>query len=124
MIIGLGMDLVELSRIESSISKYENRFLERILSTEELNTLPEKQKLTYTAGRFAAKEACVKALGTGFSDGVSFQDITITNNNAGAPQLSLTGKAAEIASALGVKNIHITITHTEKTAAAVVIFEK
>ena len=124
MIIGLGMDLVELSRIESSISKYGTRFLERVLSENEMENLPEKQKLTFTGGRFAAKEACVKALGTGFTNGISFQDITVINNQAGAPVLTLEGKAREVADALGILHIHITITHTDKTAAAVVILEK
>lgn len=118
------MDLVELSRIESSINKFGENFLTRILTKEELEYLTPQRQLTFVAGRFAAKEACVKALGTGFAEGVGFQDISVTNNGAGAPVIKVSGRAKEVADALGAVSLHITITHTEKTAAAVVILEK
>jgi holo-[acyl-carrier protein] synthase len=124
-----------MDRIKRSISRHHNRFLERILSEQERQKapgypLPEENPeipsalLTFAAGRFAAKEACVKALGTGFRHGISFQDITVLNDELGAPLLTLQGEAQNRATSLNAKGIHLTITHTEKTAAAVVILEK
>ena len=124
-VVGIGMDLVEIRRIERSFQRFGESFAARVLSPAELACLPKSavRRTEFLAGRFAAKEASVKALGTGFADGVSFADIEILPNQAGAPQMHLTGRAADLARSLGVARLHVTLTHTDSVAAAVVVME-
>ncbi|WP_319781242.1 holo-[acyl-carrier-protein] synthase [Maridesulfovibrio sp.] len=124
MIIGLGIDITELDRIKRSLDKYGERFAEKILTPAELELLPEKNPVPYVAARFAAKEAAVKALGTGFAEGITFHTIEITRMESGAPHLNFLGKARERSKLMGVAGIHISITHGRDTAAAVVVLEK
>ena len=123
MIAGAGLDIVEIPRIERVYRRYGARFFEKILTKVELGIMPVNP-VTFLAGRFAAKEAAVKALGTGFSGGISFSDIEIINNRFGAPVLSFTGTAKKVFSSLGGKAIFISITHERSLACAMVILEK
>lgn len=125
MILGTGIDLTSLPRIKTLLEKHEERFLARILTAEERNALPQEpaSRLAYTAGRWAAKEAAVKALGTGFSAGIGFHDVEIVPLANGRPELRLHGKARKAADALGVRRTHISLSHERDMACAMVILE-
>lgn len=123
MIIGLGIDITELDRIKRSLEQFGGRFTEKILTPKEHELMPPKNPVPYLAARFAAKEAAVKALGTGFADGITFKCVEITRNESGAPQLNFHGKALERSREMGVKGVHISITHGRDNAAAVVVLE-
>lgn len=123
MIIGIGTDLIEVSRIKRSISK--PAFLEKIYTQRELELCDGKQSRAQSlAARFAAKEACLKALGIGWSEGLSFRDIEILNDSKGAPELHLSGKSQTRAEELGAKRYHVTLSHLKEIASATVILEK
>jgi len=116
MIVGIGIDLVEMQRIKEMIEK-QPKFLDRILTENEMtvfHSLSKKRQVEFLAGRFAAKEACSKAFGTGIGKEISFQDIEILNDEKGKPILKV--DLPYIA--------HISITHTEHYAAAQVVFEE
>lgn len=124
MIVGLGVDIVELSRIRSVFERYGARFLERILTQGERDYVGRKaDPVASIAGRFAAKEAGAKALGTGIARGVSWRDIEVVRAPSGEPGLALHGRAAELAALRGVGAMHVTITHGKDAAVAVVVFE-
>lgn len=123
MIRGIGLDLVELDRIRDSLDRFGERFLARILTPAERAALPEGNAVPHVAGRFAAKEAAVKALGTGFSGGIGFHSVEISSLPSGQPQLRLVGKALEQAQSLGASAAHVSLTHGRDTAAAVVVLE-
>lgn len=122
-IIGLGMDLIEITRIKKTFSTFGNAFLYRIFTKSEYNTFLLKPSIASLAARFAAKEAASKALGTGFSEGITFKHIEISSLSNGKPQLYFQGNAKKRAIALGVNNIMITLTHSYNIAGAVVILE-
>lgn len=122
MIVGLGIDTTEIDRIKTSFERHKDRFTSRILHANELAALP-KHPVPFLAARFAAKEAAVKALGTGFTQGIQFQDIEVQSDISGKPILKLHNKAAEIASSLSATKYHISLTHGRDTASAVVILE-
>lgn len=122
MIVGLGLDVAELDRIEKAYASHGERFLDRILTPGEREGLP-RLAVPYLAARFAAKEAAVKALGTGFRQGISYKDIDVTADSLGKPLLRLTGQAWERAKELGVTRAHVSLTHGRDVAAAVVILE-
>lgn len=125
-IVGLGMDLAELDRIARLLERNQERFTRMILTTTEQEALPSnpQARTAYVAARFAAKEAAVKALGTGFTRGVTPKCVEVRNDEFGKPHLHLTGPALELATALGVRRIHLTLTHSRHDAAAVVILEQ
>jgi holo-[acyl-carrier protein] synthase len=120
----MGVDLAEVKRIQAAIEKYGETFLRRIY-TEEERAYCERFKNKYEryAGRFAAKEATMKALGTGWSRGVRWVDLEVVREKGGKPSVTLHGEAGKIAEARGVKNIALSITHTAAQALAQVIFE-
>lgn len=124
MIVGLGLDIAEIDRIEAAIKRHGAAFLERLYTAAEV-AYCEKHRNKYEryAARFAAKEAAMKALGTGWSNGVRWRDIEVVRAANGKPSLKLEGKAGEVAAKLGVKNIALTITHSGNLALAEVIFE-
>ncbi len=122
MIVGLGMDVAELDRIRAAHARHGERFLARIYTREERAALPPRPT-PYLAARFAAKEAAAKALGTGFSGGVSFTEIEVGSDDLGKPLLRFTGKALERAMELGVTRVHVSLTHGRDVAAAVVVLE-
>jgi len=124
MIVGLGVDITEVERVRGAIERQGERLLKRVY-TEKERSYCEKFKNKYEryAGRFAAKEATMKALGTGWSRGVRWVDIEVVREMSGKPTLELRGEAKKIAGKLGVKHIAVTITHTASQALAQVIFE-
>jgi len=124
MIVGLGIDIAEIDRIEAAITRHGAPFLDRLFTPEEV-AYCEKFKNRYEryAGRFAVKEATMKALGTGWSRGVRWRDIEVMREPSGKPGLRLVGVAREIADRMGVKQISVTITHSGNLALAQVIFE-
>ena len=124
MIVGMGIDIAEIDRIEASIGRHGRHFLERIFTPGEIAYCERhRNKAERYAGRFAAKEAAMKALGTGWGKGVRWVDIEVVRAGSGKPSLQLAGKAREIAAGRGVKNISLSITHSGNTALAQVIFE-
>jgi holo-[acyl-carrier protein] synthase len=124
VIVGLGTDIAEIDRIEAAIARYGAAFLKRIYTAREAAYCERhKNKFERYAARFAAKEAGMKALGTGWRLGVRWRDIEVANAPSGKPTLSLAGVAREFAERLGVKNISLSITHSGNLALAQVIFE-
>lgn len=124
MILGLGTDLAEIARIERSIARHGQRFLERIYTPDEIAyCLRKKSAAESFAARFAAKEAAAKALGTGISQGVSWHELEVQREASGKPVLHLSGRAAELAASLGVQRNSISLTHTAGFAMAIVLLE-
>jgi holo-[acyl-carrier protein] synthase len=124
MVVGLGVDIAEVDRVEAAIRRYGEAFLNRIYTPAEIAYCERhKSKAERYAGRFAAKEAAMKALGTGWRRGVRWRDIEVTNLPGGKPALRLTGAAQGHADRLGVKNIAVSITHSGSLALAQVILE-
>lgn len=113
-----------VGRIRQSIARYGDRFLNRIFTDRERAYAASKANSAERfAARFAAKEAGMKAIGTGWNRGVTWKDFEVANQASGRPTLRLTGVAQEIASGLGVRSISISLTHTTETAFAVVVLE-
>jgi holo-[acyl-carrier protein] synthase len=124
MILGMGTDLVEIERVQRSIDRFGERFLERVYTPGEIAYCMQKKNVAESfAGRFAAKEAGAKALGTGISHGVSWKEFEVLRAPSGKPSLRLTGRAAELARALGVLHVSLSLTHTRALAMAVVVME-
>jgi holo-[acyl-carrier protein] synthase len=124
MILGTGIDICEVPRIAQSIARFGDRFLQRVFTPEEIRYCQSKKNSAERfAARFAAKEAAMKALGTGQRQGVIWKDIEVAHAPGGRPVLRLSGVAAEIARKLGVNRTSLSLTHTESTAMAMVIFE-
>ena len=125
MIVGLGVDITEISRIDAAIQRRGQAFLQRIFTPSEIAYCERHRNCAERyAGRFAAKEAAMKALGTGWARGVRWVDIEVVRELSGKPTLKLSGATREIADRLGVTNIALTITHSGNTALAQVVFEK
>lgn len=125
-IIGLGSDLVDIRRIEKSLNRFDGRFMKRVFTDHEIEyCLSKGNKSANFAKRFAAKEACAKALGTGFAEGVFWKDMCVINDEYGAPKMRLTGGAYERLEKLTphgmVNQIDITITDEFPMAQATVI---
>ena len=124
MIIGLGVDIAEVGRVKAAIERHGETFLRRLYTPAEREYCERfKNKYERFAGRFAAKEAAMKALGTGWSRGVRWVDVEVVRQRGGRPTVKLHGEAGKIADGLGVKNIALSITHTADQAFAQVIFE-
>lgn len=124
MIVGTGVDLAEVDRIRESIERFGERFLKRIYTEREIAYVERKaNKYERYAARFAAKEAGMKAIGTGWRKGVRWQDFEVVNLPSGRPTLKLHGVAAGFAARLGVTNIHLSLTHTSQSGLAYVILE-
>lgn len=124
VIVGLGLDVAEIDRIEAAIKRHGASFIERIYTaTEAAYCQRYTSPFERYAGRFAAKEAAMKALGTGWSRGVRWRDIEVVREGSGKPTLKLEGAARTIADGLGVNHIVLTITHSGNLAIAQVIFE-
>jgi holo-[acyl-carrier protein] synthase len=124
MIVGTGVDLCEVLRIRQSITRFGARFVERIFTPAEIAYVERKaNKFERYAARFAAKEAGMKAIGTGWRHGVRWQDFEVANLPSGKPTLRLHGVAARIAEQLGVRNVSLSLTHTAELGMAHVILE-
>lgn len=124
MILGIGTDLAEVERIGKSVERFGDRFLNRVYTAHERSYAMRKANWAERlAARFAAKEAGMKAIGTGLSGGVSWQHFEVAHEPSGRPTLRLYGVARAVADAMGVKKISVSLTHTKTTAFAVVILE-
>ena len=124
MIVGTGVDLCEVERIRRAAERFGRRFLERVFTPREIAYAERKaSKFERYAARFAAKEAGMKAIGTGWRRGVRWRDFEVVNLPTGKPTLVFHGKAARYAAELGVRYVSLSITHTKETALAHVILE-
>ncbi len=124
MILGIGVDLCEVERIEAAIARHGDRFLKRIYTeTERAYCESKLNRMERFAGRFAAKEAAMKALGTGWRHGVAWRDFEVTRAPSGQPVIALHGVARQIAARLGVRRALVTITHVKSMAMAHVVME-
>ena len=124
MIVGTGVDLAEVPRIRASIERFGARFIERIYTPAEIAYVERKaNRWERYAARFAAKEAGMKAIGTGWRHGVRWQDFEVANLPSGKPTLRLHGVAARVAEKLGVRNVALSLTHTAELGMAHVILE-
>ena len=124
MIVGSGIDLVEIARIQHSVDRYGQRFLDRVYTeSEQAYCLRKKNSAESLAARFAAKEAAAKALGTGISHGVSWREIEVVRAPSGEPSLLFHGRAAQVAALRGVRHTALSLTHSAGLAAASVVLE-
>ena len=124
MIIGIGVDLEEVDRVREAIERHGRRFLERVFTAREIEFVEERaNKFERYAVRFAAKEAAMKALGTGWSCGVSWLDCEIVNDADGRPHLELHGRAAAIANERGCTGRWVSLSHTHRGVVAQVVLE-
>ncbi|MBZ5638631.1 MAG: holo-ACP synthase [Acidobacteriia bacterium] len=124
MILGIGFDLLEVSRLVRALGEHGSRFEDRVFTSRELADCSTRADRTQAlAARFAAKEACLKALGTGWSQGLTFQQVEVIRTEDGRPVLQLLGAARERADRMGVRRAHVTLTHQRGVAGAVVVLE-
>lgn len=125
MVLGLGTDMIEIARIEHSLARFGEAFANRVYTAAEIAYCQQKKKTSAEsfAARFAAKEAAAKALGTGISRGVTWREIELLRLPGQRPTLHLSGRAAEIAARLGIRQLSISLSHTRDLALAVVIAE-
>lgn len=124
MIIGTGVDIAEVPRIRQALARYGERFLNRVFTAEEARYCNGKPNAAERlAARFAAKEAGMKAIGTGLRGGITWKDMEVVRRPGQRPELHYHGKAAEIAAALGCKRVHLSLSHTAEQAIAHVILE-
>lgn len=124
MILGTGIDIIEVTRIAASFEKFGERFVNRILLPDEIAyCLGHRQPAPFLAVRFAAKEAVSKAFGTGIGAQLGWQDIEIRRKESGEPYVVLHGKGKELFAARAAKALHITLSHTLQYAAAMAILE-
>jgi holo-[acyl-carrier protein] synthase len=124
MIVGTGIDIAEVPRIESSIARFGERFLHRIFTEAEIRYCESKaNRVERYAARFAAKEAAMKAIGTGWNHGVTWRDVEVRRQPGGRPTIAFHGKAAEFAAKLGAVHIALSLSHTKEYAIAQVILE-
>jgi holo-[acyl-carrier protein] synthase len=124
MIVGTGIDIAEVPRIRQSIARFGDRFLRRIYTAGEIRYCDSKaNRVERYAARFAAKEAAMKALGTGWSHGVRWRDCEVVRMPGGRPTINFHGKAGEVAARLGVKHAALSLSHTAGQAIAQVILE-
>jgi holo-[acyl-carrier protein] synthase len=121
-VLGHGIDLVDIARIERTLNDHSERFLERCFTTAERAYADQsKRRLEHLAARFAAKEAVMKALGTGWAEGIAWTDIEVEREASGRPVVVLHGLAEQRARDMGVLVWHLTLSHTATTAVASVI---
>lgn len=124
MIIGTGIDIVDIARIRASIDRHGPRFLDRVFSPEEQALAPvEAGNACYYAGRWACKEAVAKALGCGIGEKCGWRDIRVLRGAAGQPQVELHGDAARTAAAAAISRIHVSISHEHTAAVAFAVAE-
>jgi holo-[acyl-carrier protein] synthase len=120
-VTGIGIDLIEVSRIEHAVTKRKS-FLKRIYADAEIR-LSDRGTLRFEelAGRFVVKEAILKALKTGWQKGMKFKEIIVLNEASGAPYVQLTGTVKKVADELGVRKIHVSISHTKELAVGIAV---
>jgi holo-[acyl-carrier protein] synthase len=124
MVLGLGTDLIEIERVQASMDRFGERFLDRVFTAGEIAyCMRKKQPAESFAARFAAKEAGAKALGTGISRGVSWKEIEVTREIGKRPMLHFSGRAGELAKRMGVRRVQLSLSHSRKLAMAVALVE-
>lgn len=124
MIVGTGIDIVEVPRMATAIARHGERFLRRVFTEAEIAYCePKVNRAERYAARFAAKEAALKAIGTGWKRGVSWREVEVQRDPGGRPTISFTGIAAQFAARLGVKRASLSLSHTAEHAIAQVILE-
>lgn len=124
MIIGIGVDIVAVERITASIEKHGERFLKRIYTDAERAYCDRmRESAVHYAARWAAKEALLKAIGTGMREGVKMKDAEILKLDSGQPTMTLSGRAKEIAGGMGAQKIHVSLTHDAGHSVAYVVLE-
>ena len=124
MIVGIGIDVVEVARLAEALNRQGDSFVERVFTDRERAACDSRaDRVLALAARFAAKEACLKALGTGWAEGLGFRDVEIVREGTQPPRLVLHGEAVRRAQALGMIRSHVSLTHQPGLAAAVVILE-
>jgi holo-[acyl-carrier protein] synthase len=124
VILGIGIDVVEVVRLAEALERQGDRFVKKVFTDRERTSCDLRaDRVLALAARFAAKEACLKALGTGWAEGLGFRDVEIVREGNQPPTLVLHGEAARRAEALGVVRSHVSLTHQPGLAAAVVILE-
>jgi len=124
VIVGTGVDLCEVARIREAIERHGDRFKNRVFTDREIAYAESRaNRFERYAARFAAKEAGMKALGTGWRGGLGWRDLEVTNLKSGRPTLVFHGKAGEIAERIGARNVALSLTHTAEQAMAMVILE-
>jgi holo-[acyl-carrier protein] synthase len=118
-IIGIGTDITKCSRIVQMIEKHADVFLQRIFTANEISYCGDRKAYAqHYTGRFAAKEAVLKALGTGWAKGIHWTDIEVVNEPGGKPVVNLTGQAKRISQSMGISEVMITISHCDEYAVA------
>jgi holo-[acyl-carrier protein] synthase len=122
MILGIGLDLIELDRVARLLERHGDRFVERILTGDERAAV-HGDRVAYIASRLACKEAAFKALGTGWGMGVTWRQVEVERTASGAPQLRFHGAARRHLTERGMTRAHVTLTHTRAHASAVVVLE-
>ncbi len=124
MVLGLGTDLIEIARVQQSLDRFGERFMHKVFTEGEIAYCQQKKQAAESfAARFAAKEAAAKALGTGISRGIMWKEIEVRRKPGERPILHLSGRAAERAAAMGVRNLQLSLTHSREVAMAVVLAE-
>jgi holo-[acyl-carrier protein] synthase len=124
LVIGIGTDLIEIERIERSVKRFGDAFLQRVYTPGEIAYCKRKKNSAESlAARFAAKEAGAKALGTGISRGVSWREFEVRRQPGQRPELHLSGRAAEIAARLGIRRVSLSLSHSRSVSIAVVVAE-
>jgi len=124
MILGVGLDLIEIDRLARVLSIHGRRFEERVFTpAESAYCANRRDRVQALAARFAAKEACLKALGTGGAEGLAFRQVEVLKGSTGRPSIRLSGAAAVRAETIGVRWIHVSLTHQPGTAGALVVLE-
>ena len=124
MIVGTGIDITEVPRIAETIERHGTRFLQRVFTEGEIEYCDSKaNRMERYAARFAAKEAAMKALGTGWNRGVRWRDVEVCREPGGRPTIQFHGKAAEFVTRLGAKHVALSLSHTAQQAIAQVILE-
>lgn len=124
MILGIGIDLVEVSRVEALVERHGDRALRRIFTEAEVERCGRSRSPSESfAARFAAKEAFFKAVGTGWGQGLAWTEVEVVSAPSGAPEVRLSGAAERLARERGVTRIHLTLTHTDTLASAYLLLE-
>jgi holo-[acyl-carrier protein] synthase len=123
-IVGTGIDIVECLRIAQMIEKHGELFITRVYTDAEIEYCSARKMATqHYAGRWAAKEAVLKALGTGWRRGIGWRDIEIRNDRRGAPTVQLRGGARDVMDQAGIRRLHVSISHCRSFAVAYVVAE-
>ncbi|NMA43038.1 MAG: holo-ACP synthase [Oligosphaeraceae bacterium] len=125
MIIGVGIDIVEIERLRATLQRSGERFLDYVFTSQERSDAPEseRQRYGYFAARWAAKESLSKALGCGIGAKCGFKDVEVCRDEVGKPSLELSGQAAATAAELGITKLHLSLSHERDYACAIVIAE-